>query len=81
MRELDAQAVTQAVRQLCIDATRVLPADLEAVICAGSGPPAVAALNTGRRFICFETAPAFYAPATERIRMARAAVEAGEKGV
>lgn len=32
MRELDAQAVTQAVRQLCIDANRVLPADLEAVI-------------------------------------------------
>ena len=32
MRELDAQTVTQAVRQLCIDANRVLPADLEAVI-------------------------------------------------
>ena len=32
MRELDAHAVTQAVRQLCIDANRVLPADLEAVI-------------------------------------------------
>ena len=37
MRELDAQAVTQAVRQLCIDANWVLPADLEAVIqdCSG----------------------------------------------
>ena len=32
MRELDAQTVTQSVRQLCIDANRVLPADLEAVI-------------------------------------------------
>jgi DNA modification methylase len=50
-------------------------------ICAGSGTTAVAAINTGRRFICFETAPAFYAPATERIHAARLAVEAGEKGV
>ena len=38
-------------------------------------------LNTGRRFICFETVPAYYAAASERIRAARAAVEAGEKGV
>ena len=30
---------------------------------------------------CFETVPAYYAAATERIRLARAAVEAGEKGV
>ena len=50
-------------------------------ICAGSGTTAVAALNTGRRFICFETVPAYYATATERIRLARAALEAGEKGV
>ena len=50
-------------------------------ICAGSGTTAVAALNAGRRFICFETAPAFYAAASERIRVARLAVEAGEKGV
>ena len=49
--------------------------------CAGSGTTAVAALNTGRRFICFETVPAYYAAATERIRVARAALEAGEKGV
>ena len=48
-------------------------------ICAGSGSTAVAALNTGRRFICFETVPAYYAAASERIRAARAAVEAGEK--
>ena len=32
MRELDAQTVTQAVRQLCIDANRVLPSDLEALV-------------------------------------------------
>lgn len=46
-----------------------------------SGTTAVAALNTGRRFICFETVPAYYAAASERIRVAGAAVEAGEKGV
>ena len=45
--------------------------DKVADICAGSGTTAVAALNTGRRFVCFETAPAFYGPATERIRRAR----------
>ena len=50
-------------------------------ICAGSATTAVAALNTGRRFICFETVPAYYAAATERIRVARAALEGGEKGV
>lgn len=50
-------------------------------ICAGSGTTAVAALNTGRRFICFETVPAYYAAASERIRAARSTVEAGEKGV
>ena len=50
-------------------------------ICAGSGTTAVAALNTVRRFLCFETVPAYYAAASERIRVACAAVEAGEKGV
>ena len=45
-------------------------------LCAGSGPTAVAALNTSRSFICFETVPAYYASATERIRLARAALEA-----
>ena len=55
--------------------------ELVADICAGSGTTAVAALNTGRRFICFETVPAYYAAASERIRVAGAAVEAGEKGV
>jgi len=42
--------------------------DLVADICAGSGTTAVACINTGRRFICFEHAPQFYALAAERIR-------------
>lgn len=50
-------------------------------ICAGSGTTAVAALNTGRRFVCFETAPAFYVSAAGRLEQARLAVERGEKGV
>ena len=44
---------------------------------AGSGTTAVAAVNTGRRFVCFEIAPTFYAPATEHIRLARETVEQG----
>ena len=40
--------------------TYTRPGEVVADICAGSGTTAVAALNTGRRFICFETAPAFY---------------------
>ena len=55
--------------------------EVVADICTGSGTTAVAAVNTGRRFVCFETAPAFYAPATERIRLATEAVKAGQKGV
>ncbi len=50
-------------------------------ICAGSGTTAVAALNTDRRFVCFENAPVFYGPAAERIERARVAVAKGEKGV
>ena len=50
-------------------------------ICAGSGTTAVAALNTGRRFVCFENAPAIYGPAAQRIEQARLAVERGGKGV
>ena len=50
-------------------------------VCAGSGTTAVAALNTGRRFICFENAPAIYGPAAQRIEQARLAVERGGKGV
>lgn len=61
--------------------TYTRPGELVADICAGSGTTVVAALNTDRRFICFETAPAYYAAASERIRVAGAAVEAGEKGV
>ena len=61
--------------------TYTRPGELVADICAGSGTTAVAALNTGRRFLCFETVPAYYAAASERIRVAGAAVEAGEKGV
>ena len=60
--------------------TYTRPGEVVADICAGSGTTAVAALNTGRRFVCFETAPAFYGPATERIRRAREAVVSGRKG-
>lgn len=61
--------------------TYTRPGEVVVDICAGSATTAVAALNTGRRFICFETVPAYYAAATERIRVARAALEGGEKGV
>lgn len=61
--------------------TYTQPGEVVADICAGSGTTAVAALNTGRRFICFETAPAIYAPALERVEQARAAVAGGGKGV
>ena len=55
--------------------------EVVADICAGSGTTAVAALNTGRRFVCFESAPAFYGPAVERIEQARLALAVGGKGV
>ena len=55
--------------------------EVVADICAGSGTTAIAALNTGRRFVCFETAPAIYGPAAQRIEQARLAVGRGEKGV
>jgi len=42
--------------------------DLVVDICAGGGTTAVAAINTGRRYICFENAPRFYALAADRIR-------------
>ena len=60
--------------------TYTRPGEVVADICAGSGTTAVAALNAGRRFVCFETAPAFYGPATERIRRAQEAVASGGKG-
>ena len=73
---------TQKPVELCeyLIQTYTRPGEVVADLCAGSGTTAVAALNTGRRFICFETAPAFYAAASERIRTAKAAVEAGQKG-
>ena len=54
--------------------------EVVADLCAGSGTTAVAALNTGRRFVCFETAPAIFSLASERISAAREAVAAGGKG-
>ena len=74
---------TQKPVELCeyFIKTYTRPGEVVADICAGSGTTAVAALNTSRRFICFETVPTYYAAASERIRVARAAVEAGEKGV
>ena len=49
-------------------------------ICAGSGTTAVAAMNTHRRFICFENAPSIYTIAAQRIEQARLAMAGGEKG-
>ena len=49
-------------------------------ICAGSGTTAVAAMNTRRRFICFENAPSIYTIAAQRIEQARLAVARGRKG-
>ena len=60
--------------------TYTRPGEVVADLCAGSGTTAVAALNTGRRFVCFESAPAIYGPAVQRIAQARLAVERGEKG-
>ena len=47
---------------------------------SGSGTTAVAAMNTGRRFICFENAPSIYAAAAQRIEAVRLAVARGGKG-
>ena len=55
--------------------------EVVADICAGSGTTAVAAINTGRRYLCFENAPAFFGPAVQRIDKARLAVAEGGKGV
>ena len=74
---------TQKPLELCeyFIKTYTRPGEVVADICAGGGTTAVAALNTGRCFVCFETAPAFYAAASERIHTARVSVESGEKGV
>lgn len=73
---------TQKPVDLCEYLIRTYTREGEVVadICVGSGTTAVAALNTGRRYICFETAPAIYAPALERVSKAREAVAEGEKG-
>ena len=73
---------TQKPVELCeyLIKTYTRPGEVVADLCAGSGTTAVAALNTGRRFVCFESAPAIYGPAVQRIAQARLAVERGEKG-
>lgn len=74
---------TQKPVELCeyLIRTYTHPGELVADICAGSGTTAIAAINTERRFVCFETAPSFYAAASERIRAAQAVKSSGEKGV
>ena len=74
---------TQKPVELCeyFIRTYTRPGELVADICAGSGTTAVAALNTGRRYICYETAPAIFSTAAQRIREAEEAVARGEKGV
>ena len=73
---------TQKPVELCeyLIKTYTREGQVVADICAGSGTTAIAALNTGRRFIGFENAPAFYGPAAERIQRAREAVARGEMG-
>ena len=74
---------TQKPVELCEYLIRTYTREGQVVadICAGSGTTAVAALNTGRRYICFENAPTFYGPASERLEQAREAVAQGGKGV
>ena len=74
---------TQKPVELCeyLIRTYTRPGELVADICAGSGTTAIAAINTERRFVCFETAPSFYAAASERIRAAQAVKSSSEKGV
>ena len=74
---------TQKPVELCeyLIRTYTHPGELVADICVGSGTTAIAAINTERRFVCFETAPSFYAAASERIRAAQAVKSSGEKGV
>ena len=53
--------------------------EVVADICAGSGTTAVAAMNTSRRFICFENAPSIYTIAAQRIEQARLAMAGGRE--
>jgi site-specific DNA-methyltransferase (adenine-specific) len=61
---------TQKPSELCeyLIKTYTDGGDLVADVCAGSGTTAIACIRTGRRFICFENAPKYYALAAERIR-------------
>lgn len=60
---------TQKPVKLCeyLICTYTDPGEIVADTCAGSGTTAVAAINTQRRFVCFETDPAIYALARQRI--------------
>ena len=74
---------TQKPVELCeyFIKTYTRPGEVVADICAGSGTTAVAAMNTSRRFICFENAPSIYTIAAQRIEQARLAMAAGKYGV
>ena len=74
---------TQKPVELCEYFIKTYTSEGEVVadICAGSGTTAVATIHTGRRFLCFENAPAFFGPAVQRIDEARLAVAEGGKGV
>lgn len=63
---------TQKPVELCeyLIKTYTREGEVVADICAGSGTTAIAAMNTGRRYICFENAPAIYVTAAERIEQA-----------
>ncbi len=74
---------TQKPVELCeyLIMTYTRPGEVVADICAGSGTTAIAALNTGRKYICFETLPSFVSLAAERIKCAQEVIAAGGKGV
>ena len=75
----DAHSIhpTQKPVALCeyLIKTYTRPGELVADICAGSGTTAVAALHTGRNFICFENNPQIYEAALQRITEAIAALQ------
>ena len=61
--------------------TYTRPGEVVADICAGSGTTAIAALNTGRKYICFETLHSFLSLAADRLKCAQEVIAAGGKGV
>ena len=63
---------TQKPVELCeyLIKTYTNEGDLVVDICAGSGTTAVACINTGRRFLCFENSRMYYSLAKKRIRKA-----------